>query len=828
MGTHQMPPIMAAPGLLGNETVCYSGTMITTNGIFVNEDPMGYSLPIFLFQLMLIVLTCRLLMLLLKPLNQPRILAELIAGIILGPSAMGRFKWVADVAFSKSSLVLLETMANIGILYFVFIIGLEMDLSVIRKNGKKAFVFAISGIFLPFLIGCAFSFFLHDKTTMKEDTFLIFFSIFLSITALPVVSRILSEIRLLDMEIGKIAQSAALFNNTFGAAFVVFVISTAESQTIFSTTLWVIASSIIFVVFSIFVVRPGISWLARRSTPEDENFTNFTISIALGGVMISGFISDSIGVHPSFGAFIFGLVFPNGPLAVTLIERLEDFITGFLLPLFFVSSGLKTNVSKIQGASTWFTLIMASIISSVAKVAGTVLVALSVKMPFREGVALGLLMNSKGLAELIGLNHGKDQKVIDDTAYAMMVITAIFMNAVITPLLIQIYRPARKFVPYKRRTIQKTKADAEMRILACIHTPRNAPTIIGLLEASHPTKKTPISVFSLHLVELTGHGSATLIVHNSQKSDSTAINRMQAQSDQITNAFKTLEQHTNFVSVQSLTSISPYSTMHEEICNLAEDKRVAFIIIPFHKQPTVDGGMESANSKIQMLNQNVLVNAPCSIGILVDRGLSGSKSLTAGQVSHNIAVLFFGGPDDREALSYAMRMSEHPGNSLNVIRFFPGPNAAEPTMDQSHDHNETGILTLQIGKEQDKQLDDDCIKEFRMMKATDESFSYIEKVVNNGEETVAAIRALDNIHDLFLVGRGEGIISPLTAGLTEWSECPELGVIGDLLASADFAAAVSVLVVQQYLGVGPNDDGIGTPDNASQQEEQCIMASVRQ
>ncbi|KAG5534043.1 hypothetical protein RHGRI_022254 [Rhododendron griersonianum] len=821
---------MTAPGLLGNETVCYSGTMITTNGIFVHEDPMAFSLPIFIFQLVLIVLTCRLLMFLLKPLNQPRILAELIAGIILGPSAMGQCKWFVDVVFSRNSLALLETIANIGILYFVFVIGLEMDLSVIQKNGKKAFIFAISGIFLPFLIGCAFSFFLHHKTTMREDTFLIFLSISLSVTALPVVSRILSELRLLDMEIGKIVRSAALFNNTFGAAFVVFVISLAESQTVFSSssTLWVIASSIIFILFSIFVVRPGISWLARRSTPEDENFTNFTISIVLGGVMIFGFISDSIGVHPSFGAFVFGLVFPNGPLAVTLVERLEDFITGFLLPLFFVTSGLKTNVSKIQGASTWFTLVMASILSSVGKVAGTVLVALSVKMPFREGVALGLLMNSKGLAELIGLNHGKDQKVIDDTAYAMMVITTILMNAVITPLLIQIYRPARKFVPYERRTIQKTKADAEMRILACIHTPRNAPTIISLLEASHPTKKTPISVFSLHLVELTGHGSATLIVHNSQKSDNTAVNRMQVQSDQITNAFKTLEQHTSFVSVQSLTSISPYSTMHEEICNLAEDKRVAFIIIPFHKQLTVDGGMESANSKIRMLNQNVLVNAPCSVGILVDRGLSGSKSLMAGQVSHNIAVLFFGGPDDREALSYAMRMSEHPGNSLNVIRFFPGLNAVELTMDQSHDLNDTGILTLQIGKEQDKQLDDDCIKEFRMMKATDESFSYIEKVVNNREETVAAIRALDNIHDLFLVGRGEGIISPLTAGLTEWSECPELGVIGDLLASADFAAAVSVLVVQQYVGVGPNDDRIGTPDNASQQEEQCIMASVRQ
>lgn len=250
-------------------------------------------------------------------------------------------KWVSATIFYKSSLLLLEVIANIGILYFVFIIGLEMDLSVVRKNGKKAFIFAIAGIFLPFLIGCAFSFFLHHITAMREDTFLIFFSISLSVTALPVVSRILSELRLLDMEIGNIVQSAALFNNIFGVALVVFVISLAESQHVYKTTLFVIASSIIFVVLSIFLVRPGLSWLARRSTPEDERFTNFTISIVLGAVMIFGFVADCIGLHPTFGAFVLGLVFPNGPLAATLVERLEDFVTGFLLPILYVTSGFQ-------------------------------------------------------------------------------------------------------------------------------------------------------------------------------------------------------------------------------------------------------------------------------------------------------------------------------------------------------------------------------------------------------------------------------------------------------------------------------------------------------
>lgn len=195
-------------------------------------------------------------------------------------------------------------------------------------------------------------------------------------------------------------------------------------------------------------------------------------------------------------------------------------------------------------------------------------------------------------------------QVLDDEAFAIMVVVAVVMTGIITPIVTSIYRPARKFVPYKRRTIQSSKSDAELRVLVCIHTPRNVPTIINLLEASYPTKKSPICVYVLHLVELTGRASAMLIVHNTRKSGRPALNRTQAQSDHIINAFENYEQHANCVSVQPLTAVSPYSTMHEDICNLAEDKRVAFIIIPFHKQQTVDGGMEATNPAFRMVILN--------------------------------------------------------------------------------------------------------------------------------------------------------------------------------------------------------------------------------
>ncbi|KAL3497466.1 hypothetical protein ACH5RR_040198 [Cinchona calisaya] len=801
--------------------VCYAPTMITTNGIWQGDNPLDYSLPLFILQLTLVVVTTRILVYILKPFRQPRVISEILGGVILGPSVLGQSSKFANTIFPLRSVMVLETMANVGLLYFLFLVGVEMDLAVIRRTGKKALAIAVCGMILPFLIGTSFSFMLHQKSQyMKQGTFILFLGVALSVTAFPVLARVLAELKLLNTEIGRIAMSSALINDMCAWILLAFAIALSENESVSLASIWVILSSCAFVIFCIFVVRPLISWMIRR-TPEGESISDFYICLILTGVMISGFITDALGTHSVFGAFVFGLVIPNGPLGLTLIERLEDFVSGLLLPLFFAISGLKTEVRTIQGAGTWGILFLVIILACAGKIAGTLLIALYYKMPFYEGLTLGLLMNTKGLVEMIILNVGKDQKVLDDKSFAMMVIVSVVMTSIIIPAVTKIYKPARKCVPYKKRTVQRSKPDSEFRLLVCVHTPRNAPTIINLLEASHPTKKSPICIYVLHLVELTGRASAMLIVHNSRKSGRPALNRTQAQSDHIINAFENFEQHAGSVSVQPLTAISPYSTMHEDICNLAEDKRVAFIIIPFHKQQTVDGGMEATNPAFRTINQNVLANAPCSVGILVDRGLSGSTRLAAGQVSHHVAALFFGGPDDREALAYAWRMSEHPGIGLTVMRFIPGEDAAESTSSgpRRAPPNDPGMLTVVTDDDREKQLDEDYINQFRGRTMNEDSIVYTEKVVTNGEETVAAIRSIDSIHDLFIVGRGQGTISPLTAGLTDWSECPELGAIGDLLASSDFAATVSVLVVQQYVGMEAQGDMYGVPDSPSAQPE---------
>ncbi|KAF8018987.1 hypothetical protein BT93_H3768 [Corymbia citriodora subsp. variegata] len=804
---------MAEANVSEDSIICYAPTMITTNGIWQGDNPLDYSLPLFILQLTLVVVITRVMVYILKPFRQPRVISEILGGILLGPSVLGRSNTFANMIFPLRSVMVLETMANVGLLYFLFLVGVEMDISVIKRTGRKALAIAIAGMILPFLFGVGFSFMLDtSKKGMSQGTFILFLGVALSVTAFPVLARILAELKLINTDLGRIAMSSALINDMCAWVLLALAIALAENESSSLASLWVVLSSVAFVLVCIYMVRPAISWMIRQ-TPEGETYSEFYICLILTGVMISGFITDAIGTHSVFGAFVFGLIIPNGPLGVTLIEKLEDFVSGLLLPLYFAISGLRTDLTKIAGAGSWGILLLVIFFSSAGKIVGTLMVSVFYQMTVREGVTLGLLMNTKGLVEMIILNVGKDQKVLDDKSFAAMVMVALFVTAIITPIVTVIYKPARRFIPYKRRTIQRSKPDAEFRVLVCVHTPRNVPTIINLLEASNPTKKSPICVYVLHLVELTGRASAMLIVHNTRKSGRPALNRTQAQSDHIINAFENYEQHASCVTVQPLTAISPYSTMHEDICNLAEDKRSAFIIIPFHKQQTVDGGMEATNPAFRMINQNVLANSPCSVGILVDRGLNGSTRLATNQVAHHIVVLFFGGPDDREALAYGWRMCEHPGINLTMMRFVPGEEATNTAGASTNELGDSMRLSVVTDTDKDRQLDEEYVNEFRMRHANDESVVYIEKIVNNGEETVAAIRSIDSSHDLFIVGRGQGMISPLTAGLTDWSECPELGAIGDLLASSDFAVTVSVLVVQQYVGVGPQGEGIGTPDS---------------
>ncbi|KAK8457561.1 hypothetical protein SEVIR_3G205800v4 [Setaria viridis] len=571
------------------------------------------------------------------------------------------------------------------------------------------------------------------------------------------------------------------------------------------SSLWVLLAGVLFVLACFYVVRPLMWWIVRR-VPEGEAVSDVHVTLILTGVMIAGVCTDAIGIHSVFGAFVYGLVIPSGQLGVVLIEKLEDFVTGLLLPLFFAISGLRTNVTRVRDPVTVGLLVLVFTMASFAKIMGTILIAVSYTMTFRDGVALGFLMNTRGLVEMIVLNIGRDKEVLDDESFAVMVLVSVAMTALVTPVVTTVYRPARRLVGYKRRNLQRSKHDAELRMLACVHTTRNVPSIISLLELSNPTKRSPIFIYALHLVELTGRASNMLAAHHSASNQS----RSAGASDHIFNAFESYEESVGGVSVQALTAVSPYQTMHEDVSVLAEDKHVSLIVLPFHKQQTVDGGMEPINASLRGFNESILSSAPCSVGILVDRGLSAAAARMS--TVHHVVLLFFGGPDDREGLAYAWRMVEHPGVCLTIVRFIPPdyktpalappqPVAARAPAGNVHAR---AITIVPDAAKSERQMDEEYLGEFRTRNVGNDAVQYMEQVVANSEETLAAIRDLDSAHELYIVGRHPGEAgSPLTSALAEWMDSPELGPIGDLLVSSEFSKMVSVLVMQQYVITAP-------------------------
>ncbi|KAJ0811326.1 putative cation/H+ exchanger, sodium/solute symporter superfamily [Helianthus annuus] len=759
----------------------------TSEGVFQGNNPLDYALPLVIVQICLVLLLTRALAYLLKPLRQPRVIAEIIGGVLLGPSALGRNTTYLHTIFPSKSLPVLDTLANLGLLFFLFLVGLELDLNSLRRTGKKALTIAVAGISLPFILGICVSFVLRATISkgVNPGPFIVFMGVAMSITAFPVLARILAELKLLTTDVGRMAMSAAAVNDV--AAWILLALAVALSGSGHSpfVALWVFMCGSAFIMLCSFVIPPIFKWMSRRC-PEGEPVDEVYVCATLGVVLAAGFVTDAIGIHALFGAFVVGILIPKeGPFAGALVEKVEDLVSGLFLPLYFVSSGLKTNVASIRGVESWCLFVLVVCAACLGKIAGTVVVSLWCKVPFSEALALGLLMNTKGLVELIVLNIGKDRGVLNDQTFAILVLMALVTTFITTPSVIAVYKPAKKATKseYKNKTVyRKGFATSQFRIFITFHGIRNLPTMINLIEASRGTgKKETLTVHAMHLMELTERSSAILMVHKARRNGHPFWKKDPNKgSDQIVVAFEAFQQLSK-VSIRPTTAISAVSSMYEDICEEAEAKKASMIILQFHKHIRLDGHLETTRDEYRHVNRKVLEHAPCSVSILVDRGFGGTSHVSASNVDSLVTVLFFGGHDDHEALAYGARMAEHPGINLVVVRILLDYNAAN-----------SGSVSVEISE---PPKDDDVIAEFKDKILKKSTIKYMERVVKNASEAIEVIR--DNTRcNLVIVGRmPEGELAAL---MRKRSEFPEMGPVGNLLISPEFHITASVLVVQQY------------------------------
>ncbi|XP_042478192.1 cation/H(+) antiporter 20-like [Macadamia integrifolia] len=800
----------------------------SSNGAWQGDSPLNYVFPLLVIQITLVLVIGRFLAFLLKPLRQPNVVAEIVGGIILGPSALGRNKTYLHKIFPSWSTPVLESVASIGLLFFLFLVGLELDLNSIRGSGRKAFGIAAAGITLPFVCGIGVAYAVRATVQAAKEAgylqFFVFMGVSLSITAFPVLARILAELKLLTTQVGETALAAAAFNDL--AAWVLLALAVALAGNNGSTggghkspvvCIWVLLSGVAFVVFMMVIIRPVMTWVSRRCSQEQETGDNGVyIFLTLVVVLVSGFMTDLIGIHPIFGAFVFGLTIPKeGEFARKLILRIEDFVSGLLLPLYFASSGLKTDVTKINGIEAWGLLVIVIATTCVGKILGTFFAALISRIPARESLTLGVLMNTKGLVELIVLNIGKEKKVLNDEIFAILVLMAIFTTFLTTPIVLAVYKPARVGILMNQRKLQRespSNPKDELRILACVHGPGNAPSLINLVESTRGNNKSPLKLYIMHLVELTERTSSIILAKRARRNGLPFINRLHkgdSHDGGVTVAFKAYGQ-LGRVNVRTITAISALHTMHEDVCHVAEEKRVNMVILPFHKHGRNDGEMENVGHSWRMINRRILKESPCSVAVLVDRSLGDGPKRNipspSASVAQGICVFFFGGPDDREALELGGRMAEHPGLRVTLIRFLEGANRQimlQPSPGKCSEKNYSFSTAVMV-RETERELDEAAVAEFR--RRWEGMAEFTEKVASNDNivEGVVAI-GRSGQYELIIVGKGR-FPSTMVAEMAERSaEHPELGPIGDVLASSGHGVVSSVLVIQQHDVVHANE-----------------------
>jgi Kef-type K+ transport system membrane component KefB len=400
-------------------------------------------LPTLLIQVGVILIASRLVGYLFRKIHQPQVMGEMVAGILLGPSLLG---WVAPgiftALFPPESLGFLNSLSQIGLLLFMFLVGLELDPKILRGRGHTALVTSHVSIIAPFMLGTLLALYLYPRLSDDSVTFTgfaLFLGAAMSITAFPVLARILTERNLLRTPLGAVAIACAAVDDVTGwcvLAGVVLVVRTTGA----TTPLWLtLFGTAIYVLGMFFLIRPAFQKLEGLFEKRGRINQNM-LALILLLVLASAWATEWLGIHALFGAFLAGAIMPKKyRFAHALNEKLNDAAVVLLLPIFFAFTGLRTSIGLVSGAEMWFYCGLIILVAIAGKFGGSTISARITGMPWREAGALGILMNTRGLMELVLLNIGLDIGVISPALFAMMVLMALITTFMTSPILEWVY-----------------------------------------------------------------------------------------------------------------------------------------------------------------------------------------------------------------------------------------------------------------------------------------------------------------------------------------------------------------------------------------------------
>jgi len=395
-----------------------------------------------LLALTVIIITARLVGALFARVNQPAVIGEVVGGILLGPSLLGRIAPdAAAFLLPADAAPFLSIISQLGVILYMFLVGLELDLAVLRTTVARTVVISQASIVVPFALGALFAVAVFDALAppgVRVTSFVLFIGVAMSITAFPVLARILGERGLQRTALGTLALTCAAINDAMAWCLLALVVGVMQESPL--DAMWTIGLTFVFIALMLTAGR-AIAARAVAALDRSAHIGERSLALVLVAVLLSAVATEFIGIHAIFGAFLLGAIIPHhSRVAAHATERIADIVRVMLLPVFFAYIGLRTEIGLVSGPADWLICALIIAVATAGKFGGTTIAAKLVGLDWRDSAALGILMNTRGLVELIVLNIGLDLGVLTPRLFTMLVIMALVTTMMTSPMLTALLR----------------------------------------------------------------------------------------------------------------------------------------------------------------------------------------------------------------------------------------------------------------------------------------------------------------------------------------------------------------------------------------------------
>lgn len=622
-------------------------------------------ITILLLQIIAILLVSRLFGLLFAKINQPSVIAEVLAGIVLGPSIFGKFFPDAfHFLFAPSSMPYLYILSQIGLILFMFTIGMELDIDALRKKVSQVLVISHASILIPYLLGMILAYFFYVEFAAEQTRFLpfaLFIGISMSITAFPVLARIVQEKGLTKTHLGTISIASAAIDDVTAWCLLALVIAISKTGN-FTSALYTVALAIGYILFMFYVLKPFLKKVGEIYQ-NIETLNKGVVAFLFLILITSAFITQLIGIHALFGAFLAGVVMPaNANFRKLVIEKVEDVSVNLLLPLFFVYTGLRTEIGLLNTPYLWGICAVFILTAIVGKFAGGAFSARFMGESWHDSLALGTLMNTRGLMELIVLNIGYEMNILPPAIFVMLVIMALVTTFMTTPLLNLI----GKIFPAKEpeAEIIESQAIGTFKVLIAVGNPENGRILLRIAKKVLDGVKNALSVTVLHIT----HGSDTNPIYGDQFEEE---------------SFTAVREEAEILNIPINTVYKVVDVVESSIVKVANEYDFDFLLVgaghslsesPIFKKNASFQNIRWLNELINKISNKRVVFYPgmlvrdktayfieqsnCSVGVFVNRGFS--------DVNNTVVIL--NDSKDEFLLHYVRRLlRNNNGISVSII-----------------------------------------------------------------------------------------------------------------------------------------------------------------